>query len=401
MSLKNFAFPFSGKAFNSFSVGNTGSIAFAAEPPADGRVLLLPVATAEAAGRGGAGRGGRRQRNIDRFAQLGRAGATLVKADAGLIAFLAPHVGLPLRQGTRRSRRRHLGPHGALRRHSGLHLDSDREPLPEAVLMKSGEIDLSYQEDDGARWNRRHLSASPRSQQGRRHRTRKGEADGPFPATSIRRSTIGNSCLTQDLTCSVLKELGDPTISSPTTRTSASITRKPALPATDRAAADLPARRDRHRTRAARARKLLHAGRWWQFKTNPCTSVRTRCRNILQKRDLRRTFDVTFYAHEIARRTTNGKLPPYDYAVSQIGHELRAPLGHRMQWRWVNGERIQMGPTHWATGLQAVVPFPFQRPYEASLMGGGVVSRTTSMARSATTTITTCPRPDGRISTSI
>ena len=81
--------------------------------------------------------------------------------------------------------------------------------------------------------------------------------------------------------------------------------------------------------------------------------------------------DVTFYTHQIAERTPNGKLLPYDYAMSQIGHEM----GHR----WgadatakVNGETIVMGPVHWARGLQAPVAFPFQRPVEASAMGGGV-----------------------------
>ena len=38
----------------------------------------------------------------------------------------------------------------------------------------------------------------------------------------------------------------------------------------------------------------------------------------------------------------------------------------------VNGETIQLGPTHWARGLQAPVAFPYQRPTEASAMGGGV-----------------------------
>jgi hypothetical protein len=57
--------------------------------------------------------------------------------------------------------------------------------------------------------------------------------------------------------------------------------------------------------------------------------------------------------------------------MSQIGHEM----GHR--WSAfvsakVNGETIQLGPTHWAKGLQAPVAFPYQRPVEASAMGGGV-----------------------------
>jgi hypothetical protein len=81
--------------------------------------------------------------------------------------------------------------------------------------------------------------------------------------------------------------------------------------------------------------------------------------------------DVMAYTHQLAERTFNGKIPPYDYAMSQIGHEM----GHR--WSAfvsakMNGELIPLGPTHWATGLQAPVAFPYQRPVEASAMGGGV-----------------------------
>ena len=83
------------------------------------------------------------------------------------------------------------------------------------------------------------------------------------------------------------------------------------------------------------------------------------------------THDVVTYAHQLEQRTENGKIPPYDYAMSQIGHEM----GHR--WSAfvsakVGGETIELGPTHWARGLQAPVPFPYQRPTEASAMGGGV-----------------------------
>ncbi len=83
------------------------------------------------------------------------------------------------------------------------------------------------------------------------------------------------------------------------------------------------------------------------------------------------THDVVAYTHQLAERTSNGKIPPYDYAMSQIGHEM----GHR--WAAfvsakVGDEVIPLGPTHWARGLQAQVAFPYQRPVEASAMGGGV-----------------------------
>jgi len=81
--------------------------------------------------------------------------------------------------------------------------------------------------------------------------------------------------------------------------------------------------------------------------------------------------DVTSYAHQLGEVSPDGKMLPYNYAMSQIAHEM----GHR--WSAfvsakVNGETIPLGPTHWARGLQSPVAFPYQRPTEASAMGGGV-----------------------------
>jgi hypothetical protein len=81
--------------------------------------------------------------------------------------------------------------------------------------------------------------------------------------------------------------------------------------------------------------------------------------------------DITFYLHQLGERSPDGELLPYNYAMSQIGHEL----GHR--WTAsasakINGEVVPLGPVHWQQGLQAQVPFPYQRPTEASAMGGCV-----------------------------
>jgi hypothetical protein len=72
----------------------------------------------------------------------------------------------------------------------------------------------------------------------------------------------------------------------------------------------------------------------------------------------------------VADRSGGWDMSGYNLAMSQIGHEM----GHR--WSAfvsakVNGEAIQLGPTHWARGLQAQVAFPYQRLVEASAMGGG------------------------------
>lgn len=81
--------------------------------------------------------------------------------------------------------------------------------------------------------------------------------------------------------------------------------------------------------------------------------------------------DITFYQLQLSEISQDGQMPPYMYAMSQIGHEM----GHR----WgadasakINGEIIPLGPVHWARGLQAPVAFPYRRPVEASAMGGSV-----------------------------
>jgi hypothetical protein len=83
------------------------------------------------------------------------------------------------------------------------------------------------------------------------------------------------------------------------------------------------------------------------------------------------THDITYYTKQLEEISQDGKIPPYMYAMSQIGHEM----GHR--WAaFVNAkvgdETIPLGPVHWDMGLQARVPFPYVRPTEASIMGGGV-----------------------------
>jgi hypothetical protein len=81
--------------------------------------------------------------------------------------------------------------------------------------------------------------------------------------------------------------------------------------------------------------------------------------------------DVTYYAHQLGERSPDGNMLPYNYAMSQIGHELGHRWGASASAK-VNGDTIPLGPVHWARGLQAPVAFPYQRPTEASAMGGSV-----------------------------
>lgn len=81
--------------------------------------------------------------------------------------------------------------------------------------------------------------------------------------------------------------------------------------------------------------------------------------------------DITHYKKQLEEIGLTGKIPPYMYAMSQIGHEM----DHRwaaFAWAKVDGKAIPLGDPHWVPGLQVRVPFPYMRPTEASIMGGGV-----------------------------
>lgn len=81
--------------------------------------------------------------------------------------------------------------------------------------------------------------------------------------------------------------------------------------------------------------------------------------------------DVTAYKQQLSESTPEHKMRPYNYAISQLGHEMGHRWGVDVSAK-VNGENIVLGPVHWTRGLQAPVAFPYQRPTEASAMGGGV-----------------------------
>jgi hypothetical protein len=82
--------------------------------------------------------------------------------------------------------------------------------------------------------------------------------------------------------------------------------------------------------------------------------------------------DITFYSHQLAEASPDGKPAPYNYAIGHLGHEV----GHR--WSAyasakVNGKTVSLGTwPHWAPGLQARVAFPNSLPTEASTLGGAV-----------------------------
>jgi len=75
-------------------------------------------------------------------------------------------------------------------------------------------------------------------------------------------------------------------------------------------------------------------------------------------------------SNQAMERAPDASWDNYDYAMSQIPHEL----GHRWAARAraiVAGDTIDLGPTHWGMGVHVPVPYPYSGEPEASMMGGG------------------------------
>ena len=78
---------------------------------------------------------------------------------------------------------------------------------------------------------------------------------------------------------------------------------------------------------------------------------------------------VSTSAVQIQERSPDGRMSDYNYAVSQIAHEL----SHRWAanaFALLNGQRVPLGPTHWGAGVHLPAAFPYGRSYEADIMGG-------------------------------
>jgi hypothetical protein len=356
-TLAGFAFPFSGKTWNSFSVGVTGSMTFDDSPPASGR--------------GGAGGG----LSVARFAELQEAAATLVNTVPAISVFFKPRM-----SGTRYLKE--LADRAVvtwtLTEPVGGIQDMTWTPTVnrfQAVLRKNGTIELTY---DDVHAEDAIVGVYPMVDKGA------GPAIAAVDLSSVKKSDGPFGVVYEafhymkppravDLTCTVINALGDKfdmlayysdfRIDNPEAGTSSS---GPLGGGPNGGAVT---------GIGANQRNLANyctQGRFqWQYIQPVYVGANQMAEYPPPGVVDSNTHNIMVYAHQLAERTSNGKIPPYDYALSQIGHEM----GHR--WSAfvsakVNGETIVLGPTHWARGLQAPVAFPYQRPVEASAMGGGV-----------------------------
>jgi hypothetical protein len=352
LPMHGFRFPFSGKEWDALSIGVTGSIAFGAPE----------------GGRGGRGGGV----SIGRFDQLQRAAHALVNTVPAICVFFKPRM-----SGVRHAKELAdrlvvtwdlTEPYGNIQDFTWVRTVNRFQ----AVLHKDGAIEMSYQDlaardaivgvyptVAGGSGNEVHLSSLKRT-------------DGPFaaPYEAFHYLTLPNP---RDLTCTVIKALGDQfdflayysdfrvDNQEAGTPSNGPLGGGPAGGAVTGIGAN-------QRGLAS----YCSEGRFqWQF-IQPVYSGS----NQMQERPPEgvtsdNNHNIGFYTRQLGELAADGRVPPYNYAMSQIGHEM----GHR--WAAfvsakVNGETVALGPTHWARGLQARVAFPYQRPFEASAMGGGV-----------------------------
>jgi hypothetical protein len=349
-ALAGFAFPFAGKVWKSFSIGVTGSMTFGDSSPVNGR--------------GGAGL------SVARFAELKDAASSFVNGVPAISVFFKPRM-----SGTRYLKE--LADRAVvtwtLTEPVGGIQDMTWTPTInrfQAVLHNDGTIELSYDDvhaEDGVVgiYPATNNSAAVDFSSVRK-------SDGPFAAVYEAFHYL-KPPRAVDLTCTVINALGDKfdmlayysdfRIDNPEAGTSSNgplgggpnggaVT---GIGANQRGLANY-CTQGRFQWQYIQP---VYVGANQMAEYPPPGIVDTNSHNVMA------------YAHQLAERTSNGKIPPYDYAMSQIGHEM----GHR--WSAfvsakVNAETIQLGPTHWARGLQAPVAFPYQRPVEASAMGGGV-----------------------------
>jgi hypothetical protein len=358
VTLRNFAFPFSGKTWEAMSVGVTGSISFGAAP--------------SGAGAQGGGRGG--GVSIDRFAQLQQAAPKLVNTVPALCVFFKPRM-----SGTRyiKELSDRVVITWSLTEPVGGIQDFTWTPTVnrfQAVLWKDGTVEMSY-EDVAAKdaiVGVYPLAPASDVRNAAVDLSAVKRQDGPFPVLyeSFHYLSLPNP---RDLTCTVIQALGDK-FDFLAYYSDFRIDNQEAGTPSNGARGGGP--EGGAVTGIGGRQPGLNAyctsGRFqWQFiqpvyigsnqgqERPPAGIADTNDHNI------------GFYVRQLSRKSADGRIPPYSYGIAQIAHEM----GHR--WSAfvsakVNGETIPLGPTHWARGLHAPVPFPYQRPTEASAMGGGV-----------------------------
>jgi hypothetical protein len=342
VSLKNMTFPFSGKTWDAMSVGGNGSITFGAQTP----------------GRGGGV-------TLARFDQLQLAAGRLVSAGPSICVFLK--LRMSGHRYVKEMADRVLVTWDLTEPYGGIQ-DFTWTPTVnkfQVALHKDGTIVMSFEKiaaKDAIVGVYPTVPSGVAADLSSLKRT-----DGPFPAVyeSFHYLSLPNA---RDLTCSVIQGLGDKYDMLAYYSDFRVDNQEAGTPSNGPLGGGVTGIGQLQRG----LENYCSKGQFqWQF----IQPVYVGSNQMHERQPAgvtsTNTHDVTTYDKQLGERSPDSRMLPYNYAVSQIGHEM----GHR--WSAfvkakVNGETIVLGPTHWARGLQAPVAFPYQRPTEASLMGGGV-----------------------------
>jgi hypothetical protein len=359
VDLKRFAFPFSGKLWNSLLVGTTGSIRFGASAKDIG---LDPY--------------GHRDGGIvlERFDQLAEVASKLIDKAPAICVFLKPRMSGP----------RHLKelsdrvvitwdltePFGSLLDFTWFKTTNRFQ----AVLDPDGSIEMSYKEltsKDAIVGI--YPAPSGAIKPAAVHFSSLSQNDGPFAVVYESFHYLGVP-KPQDLSCTILKALGDQVdflayysdfridnqeASTPSDGPIGGNVTGIGNTEHDQTYQVLESRCTKGRFQLGFAQPVWvgsNEAQEWPPVAAPVGN----------------SHDITFYSQQLAEGSPDGKPFPYNYAIGHLGHEV----GHR--WSAyvsakVNGETISLGPwPHWAPGLQARVAFPYSLPIEASTLGGGV-----------------------------
>ena len=358
-SLHKFAFPFSGKSWNSFLVGTSGSIRFGTSEKDIG-----PDPYGKTAG----------EVTLGRFDQLADVASTLTETAPAICVFLKPRMS---------------GPHYLKELSDRVVVTWDlTEPFGslldftwfktinrfQAVLNRDGSIEMSYEEltardaivgiypalSGGEKPAPVHFSSLTRK-------------DGPFADVyeSFHYLALPRP---QDLSCTIIKALGDKfdflayysdfrvdsqEASSPSDGPVGGNVTGIGQTQHDQTQQILESRCTQGRFQLGFAQPVFVGSN--EMQEGPPEGA-----------PIGSSHNLTFYSHQLAEGSPDRRPLPYNYAIGHLGHEVGHRWGAYVTAK-VNGETISLGPwPHWARELQTPVAYPYSRPTEASTLGGGV-----------------------------
>ena len=357
--LHQFTFPFSGKSWNSFLVGTSGSIRFGTSEKdigpdpygkTDGGVLLR------------------------RFDQLAEVASTLVESAPVICVFLKPRMS---------------GPHYLKELSNQVVVTWDlTEPFGslldftwfktinrfQVVLNRDGSIEMSYREltaRDAIVGIYPALSGSEKPSPV--HFSSLTAKDGPFatPYESFHYLALPKP---QDLSCTIIKALGDKFDFLAYYSEFRVDNQEASTPSDGPIGGNVTGiGQTRHDQTPEALESRCTQGRFQLGFAQPVfVGSNEMQEGPPEGAPVGSSHNITFYSRQLSEASPDRKPLPYSYATGHLGHEVGHRWGAYVSAK-VNGETISLGPwPHWARELHTPVAYPYSLPTEASTLGGGM-----------------------------